>query len=152
METQRKGTKGAAVEMGGGGGGGCSTFLPSISAFSMSMVPQMRSSVAPRGSSTSGVLAFVLEGFSPRLHCARKKGKDQVSEDNAGARGASAHTGGSLEPRGSTEAAAGPCWGVALEGFEDVRAHVGRVGRGGVEGVLRHHVDLREHLHEGPGS
>jgi hypothetical protein len=34
----------------------------------MSMVPQMRSSVAPSGSSTSGVRSFAAGSFSPALN------------------------------------------------------------------------------------
>mmetsp|Transcript_12028 Transcript_12028/g.35472 ORF Transcript_12028/g.35472 Transcript_12028/m.35472 type:complete len:317 (+) Transcript_12028:141-1091(+) len=44
---------------------GSYAFTPSDRAFSMSIVPQMRSSVAPSGSSTSGVLALTAGSFSP---------------------------------------------------------------------------------------
>ena len=46
--------------------------MPSVSAFSMSMVPQMRSSVAPSGSSTSGVRIWAVGRASPaRRRCGR---------------------------------------------------------------------------------
>mmetsp|Transcript_13424 Transcript_13424/g.48847 ORF Transcript_13424/g.48847 Transcript_13424/m.48847 type:complete len:234 (-) Transcript_13424:207-908(-) len=53
---------------------GSKLFLPSVRAFSMSMVPQMRSSVAPRGSSTSGTLISSVSNLPPLCRVARASG------------------------------------------------------------------------------
>mmetsp|Transcript_8563 Transcript_8563/g.23186 ORF Transcript_8563/g.23186 Transcript_8563/m.23186 type:complete len:204 (-) Transcript_8563:284-895(-) len=53
---------------------GSYALIPSLSAFSMSMVPQILSSVAPSGSSTSGVFAFIDGSFSPLAYLCSTSG------------------------------------------------------------------------------
>ena len=44
---------------------GSKAFTPSVNAFSISIVPQTRSSVAPKGKSTIGILINSVSNFSP---------------------------------------------------------------------------------------
>mmetsp|Transcript_16060 Transcript_16060/g.39982 ORF Transcript_16060/g.39982 Transcript_16060/m.39982 type:complete len:226 (-) Transcript_16060:121-798(-) len=71
---------------------GSNAFTPSVSAFSMSMVPQMRSSVAPSGSSTRGVRILATGRVSPRLKRASASGPISLGSVGWELKGSSATT------------------------------------------------------------